>query len=395
MWQLRRNDSVMDSPLPSARRPWTPPDMELDSSPRSDYFSDPFRPPSHDSVRFEKRWPNTPGQMQRCDSPTDASNQQRPKPVARLSEPAPYTPTKSLTYGSAPNGAPRYPYTPDSSRMLRRSTELPSSPPSWDNCSEHSTSPVQNALSSCLAHFENLIHSHEPDEYQMEFIVQQFEAMTTFLSAPESQTKKIDEHLFTDLEKSDDSGLGISEADGARAAKMDQISREAHDAYVTEVGTYIASVKAYIADLKMRLDEVKTLNSIQLDVITDLRRQMKTVRSDMRSTLDMREDVKMVEEELERLALAEGQNELNESNEFGLDSWATLVEEDNTPAQVDVYEKEPEKEPEKEQEEDKQPPTPAKIQRTRVTIIHKRHKRSFWGSIGEALDLFSDSLLEQ
>jgi DNA-binding PucR family transcriptional regulator len=109
----------------------------------------------------------------------------------------------------------------------------------------------------------------------------------------------------------------------------------------------------------------------------------------------MREDVKMVEEELERLALAEGQNELNESNEFGLDSWATLVEEDNTPAQVDVYEKEPEKETEKKQEEDKQPSTPAAIRRTRVTIIHKRHKRSFWGSIGEALDLFSESLLEQ
>jgi hypothetical protein len=391
MWQLRRNDSAMDSPLPMARA-WTPPDMDVDSSPHSDYFSDPFRPSSHYS---EKRWSTVPAQMDRCDSPNNAYSQQRPKPVARLSEPAPYTPTKSLTYGNVhAHGAPRYPYTPDSSRMIRRSTDIPSSPPSWDNCSEDSASPVQNALSSCLAHFENLIHSHQPDEYQMEFIVQQFEAMTTFLSAPDSQTKKIDEHLFTDLEHSAGAGLGISESDETRAAKMDQISREAHDAYVTEVGTYIASVKAYIADLKMRLDEVKTLNSIQLDVITDLRRQMKTVRSDMRSTLDMREDVKMVEEELERLAVAEGQRE---SAEFGLDSWATLVEEDNTPAQVAVYEKEPEPEPQKEKEhaEDKQPLSSPRTRRTLITIVRKPEKRSFWTSIGEALDLFGKDFLAE
>jgi hypothetical protein len=357
-------------------------------------LSDPFRPSSHYS---EKRWSTVPAQMDRCDSPNNAYSQQRPKPVSRLTEPVPYTPTKSLTYGNVhAHGAPRYPYTPDSSRMIRRSTDIPSSPPSWDNCSEDSASPVQNALSSCLAHFENLIHSHQPDEYQMEFIVQQFEAMTTFLSAPDSQTKKIDEHLFTDLEQSAGAGLGISESDETRAAKMDQISREAHDAYVTEVGTYIASVKAYIADLKTRLDEVKTLNSIQLDVITDLRRQMKTVRSDMRSTLDMREDVKMVEEELERLAVAEGQRE---SAEFGLDSWATLVEEDNSPAQVAVYEKEPVPEPEQETEkghaEDKQPLPSPRTRRTLITIVRKPERRSFWNSIGEALDLFGKDFLAE
>jgi hypothetical protein len=356
--------------------------MEVDSSPRSDYFSDPFRPPSHHSAH-EKRWPDTLSQMERCDSPTDAYNQQRPKLVERLTEPAPYTPTKNLNYGNVhANGALRYPYTPDSSRILRRSTELPSSPPSWSDYSEPSPSPVQNALSSCIAHFENLIQSHQPDEYQMEYIVQQFESMTSFLSAPEAQTKIINDHL-SELQHSTGAGLGITETDGARKAKMDQISREAHDAYVDEVGTYIASVKNYVADLKMRLDEVKTLNSIQLDVITDLRRQMKTVRRDMRSTLDMKDDVKMVEEELERLALAEGQKE---SPEFGMDSWATLVDENNTPARVDFYEKEDEK--------SNQLRTSPGFRRKVITIIRKPEKRGFWASIGEALDLFGDDLLE-
>jgi hypothetical protein len=384
MWQPRRYDSAMDSPLPVAR-PWTPPDTEVESSPRSDYFSDPFRPPSHSSAHVVNHWPHTPAHMDRCDSPTDDYIQQRPKPVERLTEPAPYTPTKNHNYGNAhANGALRYPYTPDSSRMLRRSTELPSSPPSWDDFSEHSSSPVQNALSSCIAHFENLIHSHEPDEDQMEFIVRQFEAMTTFLSTPDSQAKKIDDHVLFGREQSSGAGLGITDTDIARRARLDHISREAHEAYVTEVGTYIASVKKYVDDLKMRMDEVKTLNSIQLDVITDLRRQMKTVRRDMRSTLDIRDDVKMVEEELERLAVAEGRKE---SPEFGLDSWMTLVDEDNAPARADFSEKEDAK--------DNPSSTSAGPQRKVITIIRKPYKRSFWASLGEALDFFGEDLLEQ
>jgi hypothetical protein len=384
MWQPRRDDSAMDSPLPVAR-PWTPPDTEVDSSPRSDYFSDPFRPPSHCSAHVATRWPHTPALMERCDSPTDDYLQQRPKPVERLTEPAPYTPTKTPGYGHTHAQGPlRYPYTPDSSRMVRRSTELPSSPPAWDDFSDHSSSPVQNALSSCIAHFENLIHSHEPDEDQMEFIVRQFEAMTSFLSAPASQAWNIDHHVFSGQEQSAGAGLGIADADGVRRARLDHISREAHEAYVTEVGTYIASVKKYVEDLKMRMDEVKTLNSIQLDVITDLRRQMKTVRRDLRSTLDMRDDVKMVEEELGRLAVAEGHKD---STEFGLDSWMTLVDEDNAPARVDFNEDEDAK--------DKQPSTSAGPRRKLITIIRKPEKKSFWASIGEALDLFGQDLLEQ
>lgn len=395
MWQHQRYDSAMDSPLPIAR-PWTPPDLEVDSSPRSDYFSDPFRPPSHYSSRVGSHGsghPDTPAQMKpRCDTPTESYDQRRPKAVGRLTEPPPYTPTRNLTYGHADSdGALRYPYTPDSSRILRRSTERPASPEPWDDYSEHSSSPVQNALSSCLAHFENLIQSQQPDEDQMEFIVRQFEAMTSYLSAPDAQSKTTDHHLFTEEGLTPGARLGISDTD-ARMAKLDYVSKEVHEAYVNEVGIYIAGVKKYIEGLKMRLDEVKTLNSIQLDVITDLRRQMKTVRQDMRSTLDMHDDVKMVEEELERIAEAEGQKEngsTESKGQFGLDSWATLVDEDNGLVQVDGAD-------EKELDRPKQAPESSSPSRRRViTIIRKPERRSFWGSIGLALDSFGALLEEQ
>ncbi|KAH7090752.1 hypothetical protein FB567DRAFT_437333 [Paraphoma chrysanthemicola] len=380
----------MDSPLPIVR-PWTPPDTDLEPSPRSDYFSDPFRPPSSYSPDDEKHWAHLPSrsdasaQMEpRCDTPTEAQNHARPKPVERVTDPAPYTPTKNLNYGHADaNGALRYPYTPDSSRILRRSTELPSSPPSWDEYSEHSSSPVQNALSSCIAHFENLIQSQQPDEDQMEYIVAQFEAMTSFLSAPDAQTRKTDDHLFSEPDQPPTTGLGISTADDARAAKLDHMSQEAHDAYVAEVGAYISGVKSYIQDLKMRLDEVKMLNSIQLDVINDLRRQMKSVRRNMRSSLDMREDVKMVEEELERIAHEdEGRVE-----EFGLDSWETLVDEERAGQSALIPKDQTEEEDVKVQDF-----VPGR--RRIIHIVRKPERRSFWSSFGEALDSFGELFLD-
>ncbi|KAF2036151.1 hypothetical protein EK21DRAFT_96124 [Setomelanomma holmii] len=378
----------MDSPLPIVR-PWTPPDTDLEPSPRSDYFSDPFRPPLSDSPNVEHRWPQSHSHPEsdahselRRDTPTEAHNQSRPKPVERLTAPAPYTPTKNFNYGNAnANGALRYPYTPDSSRILRRSTELPSSPTPWDEYSEQSASPVQTALSSCLAHFENLIHSQQPDEDQMEYIVAQFEAMTSYLSAPDAQTRRTDEHLFSEPEQASATGLGITSSEDEQTAKLEHMSREAHDAYVAEVGNYIQGVKKYIEDLKMRLDEVKTLNSIQLDVINDLRRQMKSVRRNMRSSLDMREDVKMVEEELERIA-----NEDSGQKEFGLDSWETLVDEDHSRERLTS------------DKEEKTPPclksdfTPGR--RRAIHIIRKPERRSFWGSFGEALDSFGDLLVD-
>jgi hypothetical protein len=396
MWQPRRYDSAMDSPL-SIARPWTPPDLDAESSPRSDYFSDPFRPPSAYSQSIEGRWPPSPGRPDapalmdaRCDTPTEHDSQSRPKPGARLTEPAPYTPTKNLGFGSSnTNGALRYPYTPDSSRMLRRSTELPSSPIPWDEYSEHSSSPVQNALSSCIAHFENLIQSQQPDEDQMEFIVRQFEAMTSYLSAPDAQTRTTDEHLFSEPDQSLDTGLGISNADDARKEGLDHISREVHDAYVAEVGHYIAGVKRYIQDLKMRLEEVKTLNSIQLDVINDLRRVTKTVRREMRNSLDIGDDVKMVEEELERLADAEGcqiqEDATAPQKEFGLDSWLTLVEGDNGLERLEAEEKN-----ENDVRHSKRSPI---LRRRVITIIRKPEKaQSLWASFGQALDSFGELL---
>jgi hypothetical protein len=371
--------------------------MEVDSSPHSDYFSDPFRPPSHYTSHVAKRWPghpDTPAQMEpRCDTPTETHDQRRPKAMGRLTEPAPYTPTKNLTYGHGnSDGALRYPYTPDSSRMLRRNTERPASPDPWDDYSEHSPSPVQDALSSCLAHFENLIQSQQPDEDQMEFIVRQFEAMTSYLSAPDAQSKTTDDHLFFEEGLTPGAGLGIVDGDNAHTEKLDYVSKEAHDAYVNEVGAYIAGVKKYIEDLKMRLDEVKTLNSIQLDVITDLRRQMKTVRRSMRSSLDMRDDVKMVEEELERIAEAEAQKEKDSAEpkrKFGLDSCITLVGDDNDPPQVDGAD-------EKALDLPKRAPEPSSPHKRRVIhIVRKPERRSFWASIGSALDSFGALLEEQ
>jgi hypothetical protein len=347
MWQPRRYDSAMDSPL-SIARPWTPPDMDPESSPHSDYFSDPFRPPSHYPTHVEKRWPLSP------ETPAHMFKKTRPKVVERLTEPAPYTPTKNLNYGHAnADGALRYPYTPDSSRMLRRNTEVPSSPLPWDDYSEHSSSPVQDALSSCIAHFENLIHSQHPDEDQMEFIVRQFEAMTSYLSAPDSQTRKTDDHLFseTDLASSSTSNPGS-------------------EAYIAHVSTYIQGVKKHIEDLKLRLDEVKTLNSIQLDVIADLRRQMQTVQRDMRKSLDMRSP------DNEGLGVPE------KSKEFGFDSWMTLVDDENTHVERAPI-------------EDKAERDEAKPKYRRITIIRKPERRSFWGSIGHALDAFGELWIEE
>lgn len=349
-------------------------------------------------MRVENRWPSrpdTPAHMDaRCDSPSELY-ETRPKVVERLTEPAPYTPTKNLNYAHANlDGALRYPYTPDSSRMLRRNTEVPSSPVPWDDYSEHSSSPVQNALSSCIAHFENLIQSQQPDEDQMEFIVRQFEAMTSYLSAPESQSRKTDDHLFSELDQPSGAGLGITDKDDAPARGLDYISKEAHEAYTTEVGTYIQGVKKYIEDLKMRLDEVKTLNSIQLDVITDLRRQMRTVGRDMRTKLDMRDDVNMVEEELAKLAVAERSKDSNgtqKEKQFGMDSWVTLVDEDNAEIRSTQTTQEP-----KEDGPDKQTATSSPTSRRRlITIVRKPEKRSFWTSIGQALDSFGDLMREE
>ncbi|KAF1836849.1 hypothetical protein BDW02DRAFT_577602 [Decorospora gaudefroyi] len=367
-WPRGRLASAIDM-APTLDQPWTPPDTEDDTSPRHDYFN-----LCSSSFRF--------------DTPTKDAHVSRPKPDSRLTEPLPYTPTRP--YESHP-AAPRYPYTPDSSRILRRRSELPTSPTPWDEYSESSSSPVQNALSSCIAHFENLIQTRQPDEHQMEYIVAQFEAMAAHLSAPEAQSKKTDEELFADPA---DHGLGITQTDDAEDAhSLLQARTLHHDAYVGQVGTYVASVQKYIYDLKMRMDEVKTLNSIQLDVINDLRKQMKTVRQSMRDELERAAET----DETDTSSLAHPEHSTPDSSseahdDFGTESWETLVEDE------DQLSREIHMEYSKllRNTVDKLTADPPIAHRRRlVTIVRKPpRRRGFWAAFGEAVDAVSMLLLE-
>lgn len=126
------------------------------------------------------------------------------------------------------------------------------------------TSPIQNALFSCLHNLEHLIQTSQPNDAQMEYIISQFEAITSYLSAPEAQSKQSDDHLFSELENS---------FVGDRAPT---ITKEEAEAYVAEVGEYIESVKKHARDMKMRFEEVKQLNEINLEIITDLRTELRS-----------------------------------------------------------------------------------------------------------------------
>ncbi|KAL6710703.1 hypothetical protein ACN47E_007760 [Coniothyrium glycines] len=392
----------MDSPL-GITRPWTPPETDVESL-RSDYFSGPYKSPFQRTSDRPGPWSahrhDAAAAGARCDTPLQ-DQQLRPKPVSAVTVPAPYTPTKNPNARNLyANGALRYPYTPDSSRILQRSiTELPSSPVPWDvpleHSPEHSPSPVQHALSSCISHFENLIQSHHPDEDQMEYIIGQFESMASYLSAPEAQTKTTDEHLFSDPEAG--LGIGRGEHSNGLAQKAALINQE----YMAEVDNYIEGVRKYIGDLKMRLDEVKALNSIQCDVIHDLRRQMKAVRQGMQSSLSRGNEYKKAEEEIENTNDAKptkdtGAETDSEDTEFGVESWETLVNADDRPSTSSqnieaAYSKELQRIIDSQLLE-----RPAAKPKTRIiTIIRKPEKRSFWGSIGEALDQFGALLHDE
>jgi hypothetical protein len=97
----------------------------------------------------------------------------------------------------------------------------------------------------------------------MTYIVEQFEAMTAFLSAPEAQSKQSDDHLFSELEH-------LPGGDDAQG-----ISKEEAEAYVCEVGKFIKAVKKHAGDMEQRLAEVKQLNGIQLEVIKELRHELR------------------------------------------------------------------------------------------------------------------------
>ncbi|KAF2622579.1 hypothetical protein BU25DRAFT_415078 [Macroventuria anomochaeta] len=364
----------MDSPPMHSARPWTPPESEAHGSPESAYFSDPFRRASSCASDMDHRWPlsqprpGTPGRKsKRCDTPNEPLSVSRPKPHYTVTEPAPYTPTKtcSLLENHAP-GALRYPYTPESSRILRASTVGSLSPIPWDTDSHYSVSPVQNALSSCIAHFEHLTATRELTEDQMEYIVGQFENMTSYLAAPDVQTKEGTEDLFSggDLPRpaSPQPNAKVTEDDGS---------------YMAEVGKYIEGVQIYTADLKRRFDEAKALNEIQLAIIDDLRRDMHAVQQNMQDSLHSspRE---------QRRASSPGRKDVDSSWESMETAVDDAEDEDNSKVAT---------------------PKPTVVDSVTQTdgcrrlIVARKPKqpvqRSFWTALYEALDGFSDHLHER
>jgi hypothetical protein len=132
---------------------------------------------------------------------------------------------------------------------------------------------VQSALSSCISHLENLIDLRQPDDEQMEYLVTKFEEMAQFLSAPEAQSRQSDDHLFSEGDAPEDLGIGHPTSED----KADELHFGVE--YILQVQRYIEAVGKHAQDLKMRMDEVKQLNSIQLDIIDDLRRQLKITQS--------------------------------------------------------------------------------------------------------------------
>lgn len=421
MGSSRRHDSAMELPR-TLEQPWTPPEIEEDGAvARTNYFGIYDTSPSPYPASTEQRWRKDAHRVRDRDqpwladkfsmnTPTSAS---RPKPNSRLTDPPPYTPTRPYYLDGShlrSKDPPRYPYTPESSQILQRCAELSTSPTLWDDRSEvsssPSSSPVQNALSSCIAHFESLINTQEPDEDQMEYIVGQFEAMAAHLSMPEAQTDGVNERYLSDP----DQGLGIKQAE----EKGDPMEAKTlfPEAYVAEVGNYIEGVQKTICDLKKRLDEFKTLNSIQLDVIEDLRQQMKIVRQDMREELERGkqgqiEEVVVVEEEAEDAATTPHlkpkelfpqppkQEDADAPREFGIDSWQTLVDEDDVARQVHEEYTKLLRSAVDSLTLDDLGPLPKRPKRRHITIIRSPPRRSFWASFGEALDSMADLLLEQ
>lgn len=146
-------------------------------------------------------------------------------------------------------------------------------------------SPVQNALFSCLGHFEHLIQAAQPSEEQMEQILSVFEEMASILSQPEAQSRKSDDHLFPELDV--DPPVPYSETSSLASSpprfRKDSFSNyeapfppAVPDAYIAEVQNYIDGVRDCTQGLKTRLDEVKELNWIQGEIIADLRQQLRT-----------------------------------------------------------------------------------------------------------------------
>lgn len=293
----------------------------------------------------------------------------------------PSTPTSSpysLDYGAANQyDLPRYPYTPDSSCLTRHSNECASSPLSLRlYSSSHASSPVQNALSSCIAHFENLLQARQPDEDQMEYIVGQFEAMAACLSAPDAQSRDTDEHLFAEPENS------VHTMPAEKST-----NQELNEEYMTEVGRYIQGVRRYVADLKMRMDEVKMLNTIQSRVIQDLVGQVETVKASLQHSPSTDRDTDSFGQD--------AQDDEHHHQPFGTESTATLVNPSLPSSQI--LEMPPVGSKPSRHVGFDPSHLPAPRRRRTLTIIHcppPPPHRSFWSSFAEALDSFGNIIFE-
>lgn len=308
--------------------------------------------------------PETPGKKsQRRDASNKPLSISRPKPSHTVTEPVPYTPTKtsSLLDHDAP-GALRYPYTPESSRVLRASTVGSLSPIPWDTGSRSSASPVQNALSSCIAHFENLTATRELTDDQMEYIVGQFENMTSYLAAPDAQSKKGTDDLF-------------SGADSPRPASPNPATETTEDSsYITEVGRYIEDVQLYTTELERRFQETKALNEIQLTIIDGLRKELAAGQQNMQNPLtsnvsepDTSRRTKIDSSWGSIETAVDDNNDQLSSSKVGLRE-ATMIESST------------------QTEESKNTAMPRKP----VPVA----RRGFWTALYEALDGFSDDLHE-
>ena len=200
---------------------------------------------------------------------------------------------------------------------------------------------------------------------QMEYIVGQFENMTSYLTAPDAQTKKATDDLF-----GGDSPYPESLMPRANVAGDD-------GSYMAEVGRYIEGVQIYTADLKRRFDEAKALNEIQLAIIDGLRKEMRVVQQSMQDPLDQ-------SPQKQRRASSPSLKDVNSSWE----SIETAVDDAGDEGDLKVATPKPAMTDSSTQTEDVR----------RLVVARKPVKPTqcgFWASLYEALDSFSDDLHER
>ncbi|KAF2711976.1 hypothetical protein K504DRAFT_464075 [Pleomassaria siparia CBS 279.74] len=153
-------------------------------------------------------------------------------------------------------------------------------------------SQVQNALFSCLSHFEYLILAAQPSEEQMEQILFYLEEVARILSALEAQSRKSNDHFCVHGEGETRLVAGSASFDTSSIHSSPPrmhdsayySSYEGHtgigpdvasEKYVAAVQSYIEGVMEHTKGLKRRMEEIKELNCIQTEIIKDLREQLR------------------------------------------------------------------------------------------------------------------------